>query len=297
MRVLAAVFAHPDDETFATGGTVAKYAAEGARLALLRDRWGCRTIVRHPFLVSRGARPDSSRRAAGRLRRTRYSGRGARWACGRRAQRRRSRRRDRPDRGVPAPRATAGGADLRAGGCADRPPRPQGDLPLRDVRGAARGHGGVSRPALGGTRPASPRPALLRHLAAAGSGRGPAAAGAADPRTGPRRAVASAQARGFLRASHPARSRGVLPPRGDAGDGGLLRGDRRGGQRRGPVCGNRLGLSAAGRAGAYRPGTSDQPAAAPSISPASLRSSSVIPPASCVDSVHVTLVYRMSMSG
>src|SRR5215207_9301381 len=34
MRVLAAVFAHPDDETFATGGTVAKYAAEGARVSL-----------------------------------------------------------------------------------------------------------------------------------------------------------------------------------------------------------------------------------------------------------------------
>jgi len=34
MRALAAVFAHPDDETFATGATVAKHAAGGARVSL-----------------------------------------------------------------------------------------------------------------------------------------------------------------------------------------------------------------------------------------------------------------------
>ena len=34
MRRLSAVFAHPDDETFATGGTLARYANAGARVAL-----------------------------------------------------------------------------------------------------------------------------------------------------------------------------------------------------------------------------------------------------------------------
>lgn len=34
MRALAAVFAHPDDETFATGATLARYASEGVRCSL-----------------------------------------------------------------------------------------------------------------------------------------------------------------------------------------------------------------------------------------------------------------------
>lgn len=34
MRRLAALFAHPDDETFGTGGTLAKYAVEGVRCSL-----------------------------------------------------------------------------------------------------------------------------------------------------------------------------------------------------------------------------------------------------------------------
>jgi N-acetylglucosamine malate deacetylase 2 len=34
MRVLAAIFAHPDDETFATGGTLARYADAGAQVSL-----------------------------------------------------------------------------------------------------------------------------------------------------------------------------------------------------------------------------------------------------------------------
>jgi len=33
-RSLTAVFAHPDDETFATGGTLAKYAEQGVRCSL-----------------------------------------------------------------------------------------------------------------------------------------------------------------------------------------------------------------------------------------------------------------------
>ena len=34
MRALTAIFAHPDDETFATGGTLAKYAEAGVRCSL-----------------------------------------------------------------------------------------------------------------------------------------------------------------------------------------------------------------------------------------------------------------------
>ena len=34
MRRLTAVFAHPDDETYATGGTLARFASEGARCSL-----------------------------------------------------------------------------------------------------------------------------------------------------------------------------------------------------------------------------------------------------------------------
>lgn len=33
-RTIVALFAHPDDETFATGGTIARYASEGVRIAL-----------------------------------------------------------------------------------------------------------------------------------------------------------------------------------------------------------------------------------------------------------------------
>jgi len=33
-RTLLAVFAHPDDESFGIGGTLARYAAEGVRVVL-----------------------------------------------------------------------------------------------------------------------------------------------------------------------------------------------------------------------------------------------------------------------
>src|SRR6185436_13893649 len=35
MPVLTAIYAHPDDETFSAGGTLAKYAADGVRCTLL----------------------------------------------------------------------------------------------------------------------------------------------------------------------------------------------------------------------------------------------------------------------
>src|ERR1051325_7222662 len=35
MPVLTAIYAHPDDETFSAGGTLAKYAAAGVRCTLL----------------------------------------------------------------------------------------------------------------------------------------------------------------------------------------------------------------------------------------------------------------------
>lgn len=61
MRALAAVFAHPDDETFATGGTLASYAQAGARVSLY-----CAT---DGDAGKTSGIPVSSREELGRLRR------------------------------------------------------------------------------------------------------------------------------------------------------------------------------------------------------------------------------------
>ena len=58
MRTLAAVFAHPDDETFATGGTLAKYAAAGARDA---------QAASNAFCMSAYARSSTSRSLSPRV--------------------------------------------------------------------------------------------------------------------------------------------------------------------------------------------------------------------------------------
>jgi len=61
MRALGLVFAHPDDETFATGGTVARYAAAGAHVSLY-----CAT---DGDAGKSSGIPVSSREELGRLRR------------------------------------------------------------------------------------------------------------------------------------------------------------------------------------------------------------------------------------
>ena len=62
MRRLAAVFAHPDDETFATGGTLAKYADAGARVTLY--------VATDGDAGRSSGIPFSSREELGRIRRT-----------------------------------------------------------------------------------------------------------------------------------------------------------------------------------------------------------------------------------
>lgn len=61
MAGLVALFAHPDDESYATGGTLAKYSAEGVRIALY-----CAT---HGDAGQTSGIPVSSRAQLGRLRR------------------------------------------------------------------------------------------------------------------------------------------------------------------------------------------------------------------------------------
>jgi LmbE family N-acetylglucosaminyl deacetylase len=70
-RVLLAVFAHPDDESLACGGTLARAADAGARVALLCASRGERGSVGDPALVPDGnlgaVRANELREAAGVL--------------------------------------------------------------------------------------------------------------------------------------------------------------------------------------------------------------------------------------
>ena len=51
-RCLLAVLAHPDDETFACGGTLAKYAAQGVRVALVCATRGEVGEISNPSLAT-----------------------------------------------------------------------------------------------------------------------------------------------------------------------------------------------------------------------------------------------------
>jgi LmbE family N-acetylglucosaminyl deacetylase len=55
---LLAVFAHPDDEAFGVGGTLAKYAAEGAAVHLVSATRGEAGQIRDPSLASKANLPQ-----------------------------------------------------------------------------------------------------------------------------------------------------------------------------------------------------------------------------------------------
>ena len=66
-QTLLAVFAHPDDESFGTGGILAKYASEGARVVLVCATRGEAGEISDPALATRitlGAVRDQELRAA-----------------------------------------------------------------------------------------------------------------------------------------------------------------------------------------------------------------------------------------
>ena len=57
-RTLLAVFAHPDDESFGIGGTLARYAAEGVRVGCWPAlRWGRRERYECFFLAGSRLEP------------------------------------------------------------------------------------------------------------------------------------------------------------------------------------------------------------------------------------------------
>ena len=55
---LMAFFAHPDDEAFGTGGTLAKYAAQGADVTLVTSTRGEAGEIREPNLATAANLPD-----------------------------------------------------------------------------------------------------------------------------------------------------------------------------------------------------------------------------------------------
>lgn len=57
MHTLMVVHAHPDDEVFSTGGTIAKYAAAGDRVILVYSTRGDMGEIHHPDLDPDDARP------------------------------------------------------------------------------------------------------------------------------------------------------------------------------------------------------------------------------------------------
>lgn len=66
-RTLLVVLAHPDDESFAIGGTLAKYAAEGVRVVLICATRGEAGILGMPAQAAAQVRERELRRAAATL--------------------------------------------------------------------------------------------------------------------------------------------------------------------------------------------------------------------------------------
>ena len=199
----------------------------GSLFALLRHRRGCRTIVRHPRVVSGPARGTPSRRAARcggearhRLARVRRSSR-------RFAHCDRSRPRDGGDRSAHPNRTTRCGGHLRSGRGTDATSRSSRHLPARHRRGVSRRKPhGVPRSARGGTAAPSSTEIVLRHVGRGAHLARRADGGTADPHQGRCRRLAASQGAGVRGAPDAARtSRPVRTPWTRA-NGRLLRRDR-----------------------------------------------------------------------